>query len=115
MVVAGSLAICYPLAHAPGTWAAIAAALLFIAMSCSTGLAIAHLLSIAAWRRLLFAGLVLLCAAASYVLSGKDAARFLHFSWVLPTDLVARAAVGKNQMLAIGSLLMLNVLTLAAA
>ena len=115
MVVAGSLAICYPLAHAPRPWAAITAALLFIAMSCSTGLAIAHLLSIAAWRRLLFAVLVLLCAAASYVLSGKDAARFLHFSSALPTDLVARATVGKNPMLATGGLLTLNVLTLAAA
>ena len=115
MVVAGSLAICYPLAHAPRPWAAMTAALLFIAMSCSTGLAIAHLLSIAVWRRLLFAVLVLLCAAAAYVLSGKDAARFLHFSWVLPTDLVARAAVGKNPMLATGGLLLLNVLTLAAA
>ena len=115
MVVAGSLAICYPLAHAPRPWSAITAALLFITMSCSTGLAIARLLSIAVWRRLLFAVLVLLCAAASYVLSGKDAASFRHFSWALPTDLVARATVGKNPMLAIGSLLMLTVLALAAA
>jgi hypothetical protein len=115
MVVAGSLAICYPLAHAPRPWAAITAALLFIAMSCSTGLAIAHLLDIPVWRRLLFAVLVLLCAAAAYVLSGKDAARFAHLSWALPTNLVARATVGKNPMLAIGALLTLNVLTLAAA
>jgi len=115
MVIAGSLAICYPLAHAPRPWAGITAALLFIAMSCSTGLAIAHLLSIAAWRRLLFAVLVLLCAAASYVLSSKDAADFLHFSSALPSDLVARAAVGKNPILAIGLLLTLNVLTLAVA
>lgn len=79
MVAAGSLAICYPLAHAPRPWAAMTAALLFIAMSCSIGLAIAHLLSIAVWRRLLFAVLILLCAAAAYVLSGKDAARFVHF------------------------------------
>jgi hypothetical protein len=115
MVVAGSLAICYPLAHAPRPWAAIPAALLFIAMSLSTGLAIAHLLSIAVWRRLLFAVLVLLCASGAYVLSGKSAAGFRQFSWALPTHLVARAAVGKNPMLAIGSLLILNVLALAAA
>jgi hypothetical protein len=115
MVVAGSLAICYPLAHAPRPWAAITAALLFIAMSCSTGLAMAHLLSIAAWRRLLFAVLVLLYAAAAYVLSGKDAASFRQLSWVLPTSLVAEAAVGKNPMPATGGLLMLIVLTLAAA
>jgi hypothetical protein len=115
MVGAGSLAICYPLAHAPRPWAAMTAALLFIAMSCSTGLAIAHLLNIAAWRRLLFATLLLLCAAASYVVSGNDAARFWHFSSMLPTDLVARATVGENPMLAIGWLLTLNVFALAAA
>jgi hypothetical protein len=115
IVMAGSLAICYPLTHAPRPWAAIAAALLFIVMSCSTCLAVAHLVNIAVWRRLLFALLVLLCAAAAYVLSGKDAARFWHLSWALPTDLVARAAVGKNPMLAIGWLLILNLLTLAAA
>lgn len=115
IVVAGSLAICYPLAHAPGPWAAITAALLFITMSCLTGLAIAHLLSIAAWRRLLFAVLVLLCAAASYLVSGRNAALFWHFSSVLPTGLVADAIVGKNPMLATGGLLMLNVLALAAA
>ena len=115
MVVAGSLAICYPLAHAPKPWEAITVTLLFITMSCSTGLALAHVLSIAAWRRLLFAVLVLLCAVAAYVLSGNGAARFLPFSRALPTGLVAGAIVGKNPMLAIGSLLMLNVLALAAA
>ena len=115
MVLAGSLAICYPMASAPRPPAAVTAALLFIAMSCSTGLAIAHLLSIAAWRRLLFAALVLVSAAGSFVLSGKDGARFLQFSWVLPTDLVCRAAVGENPMLAIGSLGVLNVLAFAAA
>jgi hypothetical protein len=115
MVVAGSWAICYPLASAPRPGAAVTAALLFIAMSCSTGLAIAHLLSIAAWRRLLFAALVLVSSAGSFVLSDKDGARFLQFSWVLPAELVCRAAVGENPMLAIGALGVLNVLAFAAA
>src|SRR6266404_1016051 len=72
MTVAGSLAICYPLAHAPRPWLALSAALLFIPMSCSTGLAMAHLLTITFWRRILFAILVLLSAAAVYVRSGQD-------------------------------------------
>lgn len=115
MVVVGSLAICYPLAHASRPWAGITAALLFITMSCSTGLAIAHLLNVAVWRRLLFAVLVLLCAAAAYVLSGKDAIRFRDLPFALPNKLVARAAAGNHPILAIGSLLLLNVLALAAA
>ncbi len=115
MTVAGSLAICYPLAHAPRPWLALSAALLFIPMSCSTGLAMAHLLTIAVWRRIMFAILVLLCATALYVLSGEDAGPFRQWSRVLPTNLVTRAAVGKNPMLAMGTLVMLNVLTFAAA
>ena len=115
MIVAGSLAICYPLAHAPRPWLALAAALLFILMSCSTGLAIAHLLTIASWRRMLFAVLVLLCATAVYVLSGKDGGGFWQWSQVLPTNLATRAAVGKNPTLATGALVMLNVLTITAA
>jgi len=115
MVAAASLAICYPLAHAPEPLAAIAAALLFIAMSCSTGLAIAHLLSMAAWRRLLFAVLVLASAAVAYVLSGNDAARYSQFSWALPAELVCRAVIGKNPTLAIGLLVALNCLALALA
>src|SRR5947208_11814142 len=99
MIVAGSLAICYPLAHAPRPWLALAAALLFIPMSCSTGLAMAHFLTIAVWRRIMFAILVLLCATALYVLSGEDAGPFRQWSWVLPTNLVTSAAVGKNPTL----------------
>jgi len=115
MTAAGSLAICYPLAHAPRPWLALSAALLFIPMSCSTGLAMAHLLTIAVWRRIMFAILVLLCATALYVLSGEDAGPFRQWSRVLPTNLVTRAAVGKNPTLAMGTLVMLNVLTFAAA
>jgi hypothetical protein len=115
VVVAGSLAICYPLAHAPGPWTAIIAALLFIAMSCSAGLVIDHLVSIAFWRRLLLIVLFLICAVAAYSVNDKNAAGFLHFPSTWPTELVARATAGRNSIAAIGWLLMLNVLTLAAA
>src|SRR5207244_8358866 len=59
--------------------------------------------------------LVLLCAVAVYVLSGKDGGRFWQWSRVLPTNLVTRAALGRNPTLATGALVMLNVLTGAAA
>jgi hypothetical protein len=63
----------------------------------------------------MFAGLVLLGAAAVYALSGKGAAQFTHLATILPTNLVAGASLGRNPILAIGSLLALNVLSLAAA
>jgi len=108
IVVGASLALCYPLAHAPKPWTAITAVLLFIAMSCSTGLAVAQLLNIAVWRKRLFAFLVLVCATAAYVLS-SDASGVAQVTRLLPSTLVADASIGKNSMLAIGSLLLLNV------
>ncbi|HBB94405.1 MAG TPA: hypothetical protein DC054_03365 [Blastocatellia bacterium] len=108
IVVAASFALCYPLVQAPRPWAAITAALLFIAMSCSTGLAVAQLLNIAVWRKRLFAFIVLVCAIAVYVLS-REPSGFAQITWMLPSKLVADASIGKNPMLAIGSLLLLNV------
>src|SRR5207342_2610575 len=59
IVLAGSLAICYPIIRTPNPIAGVIAALLFIAFAGFTGLAIAQLLSLSAWRRILFAALVL--------------------------------------------------------
>jgi hypothetical protein len=108
IVVVASFALCYPLAHAPKPWAAITAALLFIAMSCSTGLVVAQLLNIAVWRKRLFAVIVLVCAVAAYVLS-REPSGFAQITWMLPSNLVADASIGKNPMLAIGLLLLLNI------
>lgn len=114
MLVAASVGICFPLAHASRPGAAITAALLVIALSCSTGLAIDQLFNIAVWRRLLYAGLVL-GAAIAYAASGQNGARFPQIVRISPTEFVARAAVGKNPILEIGALVMLNVLALATA
>lgn len=108
IVVAASFALCYTLTHAPRPWAAITTALLFIAMACSTGLVVAQLLNIAVWRQRLFAFIVLVCAVAAYVLS-REASGFAKITRFLPSNLVADASIGKNPMLAIGSLLLLNV------
>jgi len=113
IVVVASLAICYPLAHGTNPWAAVTVALLFIMMSCTTGLAIAHLLDVSAWRKLLFGVLVLLCVAAAFVM-GKHASGFAQIARFMPSNLVADASIGKNQLLAIGSLMTLNVLGFAA-
>ena len=108
VVVGASLALCYPLAHAARPCAAITAAPLLIAISCSTGLAVAQLLSIAIWRKRLFAVLVLVCAVAAYLFS-REANGVAQITRLLPNNLVADASIGKNPILAIGSLLLLNV------
>ncbi|CAN5567261.1 hypothetical protein BH20ACI3_BH20ACI3_43090 [soil metagenome] len=116
MIVAGSLAICYPLMHAPSPLAGVSAALLFIVMSWLIGLTIAQLLSIAFWRKLLCAAAIgLLCAGGLYVISGKDPAGLSHFSSFLPANLVVRAAFTKQSCIAIGMLSVLMIIALCAA
>jgi hypothetical protein len=94
LVILGSLAICYPLAHARNPLAGIVAGLLFVAMAWLTGLTISHLLSFVAWRKLLWiAALGLLTVAGLHVIRGgtTNALLSLHF---VPATLVARAAMG---------------------
>ena len=102
LVVAASVLICYPLAHAERPFAGIVAALLFIAASGLSGLTASHLISIAFWRRVLVTVTVALFGALGlYVSSGKDVHGLLQFSTFLPSTLVARAAVGQRSWIAI--------------
>lgn len=99
LVIAGSLAICYPLAHAKKPALGIVAGLLFITMSGFAGLTVSHLISVALWRRALAAGAVLLSGAIGlYVISGREV---LPLSTFLPSALVVRAAIGQRSWLAI--------------
>jgi len=96
LLIAGSLAICYPLAHARKPGAGIIAGLLFIAIAWSTGLTVAHLLNNAAWRTLFWIGsLALLTVAGLYVVRGGAAGDLLSFPFA-PTMLVERAAMGSG-------------------
>ena len=110
MVIFGSLAICYPLGHAAKAHAGIVAGLLLIAMSWFTGLTISHLVNIPVWRKLFWLVLLaLLLIVGLEVISGSP----IHS--LLPTYLVARAALGKQTWLALGTLATLTVVTGVAA
>ncbi len=117
-ILAGSLAICYPLAYAPRPLMGITAALLFISMSAFVGLTLAHLLSMAFWRRVLVgAGLAILSGAVIYFLNNENAS-LSDFSALLPMTpmaLVARAALGPESWPAIALLAIFSVVTFAAA
>jgi hypothetical protein len=115
LVIAGSFAICYPMAHARNPGAGLVAGLLFIAMAWLTGLTIAHLLNKAAWRRLFWiTALVLSAVAAVNVVRREAAGELLSFRF-FPTTLVERAAMGDLGNLAILiSLATLGILSVAA-
>lgn len=115
VIVAGSLAICYPLTHAPSPLAGVSAALLFIVMSWLVGLTAAQLLSVSYWRKLVCAAAIgLVGASGLYAISDKDPTNLLRLLSFLPTVLVARAAE-KQSWLAIGTLIVLTVVALCAA
>lgn len=93
LVVAGSLAIAYPLAHTRYPLAGIVAGLLFITIAWLTGLTIAHLLHSTFWRRMLWLVLLVgLIVAGTYLIEGGSLRSIaaLPFS---PAVLVERAAM----------------------
>lgn len=114
LVIAGSFAILYPLSQARNPVAGTAAGLLFVLMSWLTGLTIAHLLNSASWRKLLWvAATATLIVAGSYVIKGERAENLLS-AQLLPTRLVADAAIGSAGNESLTSLTVLIVLTIAA-
>lgn len=119
LVVAGSLAICYPLAQARNPGAGIIAGLLFITIAWLTGLTIAHLLNNTAWRTLFWiATLALLSLASLYLIRGGTPGNLSSFQFA-PTMLVERAAMGgaagtQTWVAPLVSLATLGLLTVAA-
>ena len=113
IVIAASFAICYPLAGAARPLPAITAAILLVTMSCLIGVALGHLLSMAAWRWRLFA-LVTVSAITAHLLSWNDPARLLY-AVTFPINLVADAALGRSPMFAVSLLLAFNLLALGVA
>lgn len=94
LVILGSLAICYPLAHARNPFAGMLAGLLFIAMAWLTGLTISYLLSFVAWRKLLWiTALGLLTVAGLHVIRRGTTNALLSLQFA-PATLVSHAAMG---------------------
>ncbi|HKO99268.1 MAG TPA: hypothetical protein VJU86_19875 [Pyrinomonadaceae bacterium] len=110
LVVAGSLAICFPLAYTRQPLAGVVAGLLFIGIAWATGLTISHLLHSAFWRRVFwFAGLTGLALAAVFVIKG-GALRSLAALPFSPTVLVERAAMANTTVQTASSLALLATL-----
>lgn len=113
LVLAGALAIVYPLAQASRPFAGIIAAMFFIVLSWSMGLVLSSLLTSRVWRRALFAGLLLGGASAVYMLQGNRPRMLANFSG--PQSLVTQAATGKSPLASIAILFGLAALSLLAA
>jgi hypothetical protein len=116
LIVLASLAICYPLAHAPNQLAAIAAGLLFIVMSLQIGVAAANLLSISLWRKIFASiSLILLVVAGIGFRNGvafPDLEAATRFN---PASLVIAAAEGKQVWIALSALALLTVVATCVA
>lgn len=116
LVIAASLTIVYPLAHAQKPVAGMLAAALFIAMSGLIGLTVSHLMNVAFWRRMLMTCAALMAGAVGfYTLSDKDPKGLLRFSKFLPSNLIARAALGQRSWIAIFILATLCLIAYEAA
>lgn len=116
LVVAASLAISYPLAHAPNPAAGIAAGLLFIVMASQIGIAITHLLSISIWRKaIVLFSLALVLASAIYFRNGLGAGDLHAVTRFSPATLVVNAALGKQTWAALGALALLAITALYVA
>lgn len=115
VVFAGSLAICYATAYAARPVTGTIAALLFIVFSGLMGFTIAHLLSIAWWRKALGATALALAAMIGlYVLENPGTMEPLGLSALLPMRLVARAATARQTSVAFTMLAILSGLALIA-
>jgi len=114
LVIAGSLAILYPLSQARNPIAGVVAGLLFIVTAWLTGLGIAGLLNSASWRKLLWvAATATLLAGGVYAINGGPAGNLL-WSEFLPMRLVVDAATGDRDGGPIKTITLLAMLTTGA-
>jgi hypothetical protein len=117
-VLAGSLAICYPLAHGQRPFMGIAAAFLFVLMSWLGGLTVGSLLSLAWGRRVLGAAVLPLMVGAGIYILNHEIAGPADLSALLPLTpmaLVGRAALGQDPWTAILLLALFTAVALSAA
>jgi hypothetical protein len=111
LVVAASLAIIYPLAHAQSPAAGILAGLLFIAAAWLLGLTVSHLLNSATWRILIWVTAVVVLGTVTVYVTNGGAPGNLFSSRFSPAMLVDRAAQSnwKSSLALLTTLLVLAV------
>jgi hypothetical protein len=97
VLLAASIAVCYPLAHAPSPLAGVCALVLFIVTSFLIGLTMAQLLSMAFWRKLFgVAAIGLFCGSGFSIFAGQHAVDKSYLPSLAPSGLVAQAATGQS-------------------
>ena len=116
IILGGSIALTYPLSYAPNPVAGILAAVLFTATSFLFGLTLAHLISVAAWRKWIFISLVgLLISLVVVAFHGAEKASLNQILSVSPTKLVSNPALEHHMLFSFSVLAGLFVLAAIAA
>jgi hypothetical protein len=115
LILAGSLAICYPITRARNPVAGVIAACLFIGFSALTGVTLAQLLSLSVFRKLFFAVLILGGSLFFYFGYNYGVAMVLSLTSSLPASPVTNAAMGTRSWLAVCELAALTTLAFFAA
>lgn len=114
MVVAGSIAIAYPLAHAPRPVEGSLAAILFLIIAWLTGLTVSQLLGVRTWRNriLLVLGVVIGGIATAVFYGQTDVAQRLS---LVSTRVVTNPALGVETIFSLGVLAALLVVAAVSA
>jgi hypothetical protein len=108
LIVAGSLGICYPIIRARNPVAGLVAACLFIGFSALTGVTVAQLLRLSAFRKLFIAILMLSGGLVFYFGYNHGLEPILSIASSLPASPVTSAAIGGRPWLAVGELAVLT-------
>ncbi|HKR60593.1 MAG TPA: hypothetical protein VJS64_12810 [Pyrinomonadaceae bacterium] len=105
LIVACSMAICYPLAFGSYPLPGIVAALLFIIASWQFGFAVSQLLGFAIWRKILgLTALVLALVAGIFFRNGFAVSQLNELASFNPATLVINAVEGKHVILSLTGL-----------
>lgn len=115
IILAGSLAICYPILRTRNPAAGVIAAGVFVVFSALIGVTIAQLLSMAWWRRLFLVVLILSGLVIFYMVQQRGTEHSLLLLSYLPSTLVTRAALGPGSWVAVVELTLLTTAAFGAS
>jgi hypothetical protein len=109
IIVAGALALAYPIALAPHPWIGIVALLVFLQLGLLVSLTVTDLLQSGLARKLLLVAVFVVSAAGGLLWLGRRAELLASLKSLLPQRLAAAAAVSATPLKALAGLILATV------